>query len=286
VSLNAPQRLAGIELSEGQDVQTSRSPNQCKFLNAIAKAPLNMDGRNSSIHNLALRLFTVYTGKMTRGILITGNESSLLFALSAEAAKRVQSHLAAYIPHDSGDTSWARQDKTYNAGKIEWRAESPVSARALVLEAQRRLDHIDDAVLVCVPPPYRKAPEALTPVEIDRFIDAHIKSWFFLAHELTAAFQSSAAGTLALVLRAPALSRDGPVDLAGPSAAAAFRALAQGLLLSAADAVYNIMGFFTHEPGLESAFAAHIFKTMEEGKKNSGKWHKFGKFPLLGGNRF
>jgi hypothetical protein len=43
------------------------------------------------------------------------------------------------------------------------------------------------------------------------------------------------------------------------------------------------MGFSTPEAGEENAFAAYVFKTMEEGKRNSGKWHKHGgKFAFLG----
>jgi NAD(P)-dependent dehydrogenase (short-subunit alcohol dehydrogenase family) len=221
---------------------------------------------------------------MTRGILLAGNESPLLFALSDEAAKRVQSHVAAYIPRDALPRTGAQaKPQAAEAGRLEWNPSSPVSACTLVLEAQNRLGHIDDAILVCVPPAYRAAPDALSLIELDRFIDTNIKSWFFLARELAAVFQKRASGTLTLALQGTsAASREEAPDLAGPAAAASFRALTQSLLSASANAPYNTMGFLLPESGEENAFAAHVFKTMEEGRKNSGKWHKYGKFGLFG----
>jgi hypothetical protein len=34
---------------------------------------------------------------------------------------------------------------------------------------------------------------------------------------------------------------------------------------------------FSSEGGEENAFAAYVFKNIEEGKRNSGKWNKYGK---------
>jgi hypothetical protein len=38
------------------------------------------------------------------------------------------------------------------------------------------------------------------------------------------------------------------------------------------------MGFSSSEAGTEAAFAAFVFKLLDEGnKRNNGKWHKFSK---------
>ena len=213
-------------------------------------------------------------GPVTRGIFIAGNNSSLLSALGAEAGKRVKKYVSACIP---GETPGR-----FHEGMPEWNPASPVSARTLVLAARNQLEHIDEAVLVCVPPAYRRPPADIVPAEIDRFIDYNIKGWFFLVRELAASFRRRSAGTLVLALQEINTGTREEPDLAGPSAAAAFRAFAQNAVLASANASYLAMGFSSAESGAESAFAAYIFKTMEEGRRNSGKWHKFGKFNLFG----
>ena len=230
---------------------------------------------------------------MNRGIIIVGNTSSLFSALCTEAAKRVEKYALAFIPraadplhsNEALHISEARPDRQI---VLEWNPPSPVSAKTLVLSALNKMDHIDDAVLVCVPPAYRKTPEEFSAAEIDGLIDCNIKGWFFLVRELTAAFRARKGGTLSLVL--PELTAgfankaggDEKPDFIGPAAAAAFRSFAQRVLLSSLNAPYNAMGFSLPEPGEENAFAAYVFKIMEDGKKNSGKWHKYGKFGFFG----
>jgi len=218
---------------------------------------------------------------MTRGILIVGNESPLFSALCAEASKRVESYAAALIP--SAKTAETPPDQNAN-GQIllEWNSSSPISARTLVLSALNKMERIDDAILVCVPPAYRQTAEDLSPAEIDRLIDSNIKGWFFLVRELSILFRNKEQGTLSLVVpEFNAGSKEDVPDLIGPAASSVFRSFAQRLLLSSMNAPYSAMGF-SSEPGEESAFAAYIFKTMEEGKRNSGKWYKHGKLGIFG----
>jgi len=220
---------------------------------------------------------------MTRGILIVGNESPLFSALCAEAAKRVETHAAALIP--SSKTAEAQPDQNAADGRIllEWNSSSPISARTLVLSALNKMERIDDAVLVCVPPAYRKTAEDLSPAEIDRLIDSNIKGWFFLVRELSILFREKEQGMLSLVVpEINAGSKDDVPDLIGPAAVSVFRSFAQRVLLSSMNAPYSAMGFSSSDPGEESAFAAYIFKTMEEGRRNSGKWYKYGKLGIFG----
>ncbi|GHV84938.1 hypothetical protein AGMMS50230_05460 [Spirochaetia bacterium] len=246
---------------------------------------------------------------MVRGILIAGNECALFSALCVEAAKRVESYATALIPRSidsAGRGQSSEQDKSSKRQLVlDWNPGSPISGRTLVLSAINKMEHIDDAILVCVPPAYRKNTEDLSPADIDTLIDYHIKGWFFLVRELAAAFKtrnggtpvstkagtlisggtpvSAKAGTLALVLpELNAASRDDTPDLLGPAVTAAFRSFAQSVLAASSGAPYNTLGFSSSEPGEENAFAAYVFKTMEEGKRNSGKWHKYGKFGLFG----
>ena len=220
---------------------------------------------------------------MSRGILIAGNESSLHTALCVEAAKRVENYAVALIPREQ-----MQELPKPSAGDrrimLDWNPASPISAKTVVLSCRNKMENIDDAVLVCVPPAYRKKAEKMSAEEIDRFIDYNIKGWFFLVRELVAAFESRKQGNLSLVLAAelgPG-SKEDEIDLVGPIAVSAFRSFAQGILLSSFNASFNAMGFSSSEAGEENAFAAYVFKTMEDGKRNSGKWHKHGKLGLFG----
>ncbi|MDR3170886.1 MAG: hypothetical protein LBU17_04565 [Treponema sp.] len=222
---------------------------------------------------------------MTRGILIAGNESALFAAIRAETAKRVERFATAVIPNRVFDPG---QDKTTEPREAQipllWNPGSPVSARTLILAAENRLEHINEAILVCVPPSVHKRPGELASADIETMINDHIKGWFFLVKELTAVFKMRKTGTLALVcseIDAGGGKGDAP-DLLGPSVLASFRAFAQGLLAASQDEPFQIMGF-SGSAGDTTAFAAFIFKVMEEGgKRNSGKMHRFGKLSFFG----
>jgi NAD(P)-dependent dehydrogenase (short-subunit alcohol dehydrogenase family) len=227
---------------------------------------------------------------MTRGILIAGNESSLLFALAAEASKRVESFAAALIPNrfplssalPSAEGAAASAAVPEGSMPLQWNPASPISARGLILAAENRLGRIDDALLVCSPPAVYRNAETLLPLEVEAMVNDHIKGWFFLVRELALVFRAHQRGTLALVV--PDITgggREVAADLLGPPAAASFRAFAQGLLSSSASEPFQTLAF-SSEAGQEAGFAAWSFKVIDEaGKKNSGKWHKYTRFSLL-----
>jgi NAD(P)-dependent dehydrogenase (short-subunit alcohol dehydrogenase family) len=218
---------------------------------------------------------------MTRGIFVAGNESALFSAVGVEAVKRVERFAAAFISRGTGTAEPVDPQDTRRI-VLDWNSGSPISARTLVLQAANRLEHIDNAVLVCVPPAYRCSVEGLFPADIDRLMDDNLKSWYFLVRELLAAFRVRKAGTLAMALLETGQKNDAGPDLVGPAVGSAFRSFAHNVLLSVAGAPYTVMGFSCSDPGEEGAFAAYIFKILDEGKKNSGKWHKYGKLGLFG----
>ncbi|GHV11661.1 hypothetical protein FACS189491_03280 [Spirochaetia bacterium] len=232
---------------------------------------------------------------MTRGILIAGNESSLSAAIAAEAAKRVEHFASALIPNHftsgaKGIGSSVRSSPPNDSSlpgaaiSIQWNPGNPIAARTLILAAENRLEHIDEAILVCSPPAIRCRAADLLPADIEIMVNDHIKGWFFLARELAQVFRAKKAGTLALVLSEihSGGGRDDPTDLLGPAVAASFHAFAQSLLASAIDEPYLTMGFSSLETGEENAFAAFVLKLIDEGsKRNNGKWHKFGKLNLF-----
>ncbi|MDR2210540.1 MAG: hypothetical protein LBO65_03610 [Spirochaetaceae bacterium] len=217
---------------------------------------------------------------MTKGILIAGNPSLLFSALCAEAAKRTEKYAAARIPR-YGEAS--PLDAPAKQISLDWNPPSPISARTLVLSMINKINRMDTVILACVPPVYRRVVEDFSPPDLDRFTDNNIKGWFFLVREVAAVFKARGSGALSFVLsEVNPGSRDEAPDLLGPPATAAFRSFAQGLLNSPLNGFCSTMGFSSSEPGEESAFAAYVFKTMEEEKRNSGKWHRHGKFGIFG----
>lgn len=227
----------------------------------------------------------VYTENMSRGILLAGNESSLSIALAMEAAKRVESFTAAFIPHRLGDQTGNKfLPLTESLIPLAWNPGSPVSARTLILAAENRLEQIHEAILVCAPPPLRKSPGELSASDIEIMVNDHIKGWFFLVKELVSLFRMRQGGTLVLALsefESVGGKNEAP-DMLGPSAVASFRAFAQGVLAAASHEPFQIIG--CSSAGTDhAAFAGFIFKLLEEGgKRNTGKWHKFGKMGLFG----
>jgi hypothetical protein len=232
---------------------------------------------------------------MTRGILIAGNESSLIRAVAAEAARRVEHFVYALIPNhpgpgvpvsgEAGPENPGEQETLSPAAiPLAWNPGSPISARTLLLGAENRLSRIDEAVLVCVPPALRCRPPELPPAEVETMVEENIKGWFFLVRELALFFTAKKSGTLALALNeiGSGGSRDSAADLLGPSAAASFGALTRGILASASAEPWLTMGFSSSETGDEAAFASFIWKRLDEGgKRDSGKLHKYGKLNLF-----
>ncbi len=73
------------------------------------------------------------------------------------------------------------------------------------------------------------------------------------------------------------------VDLVGASIASSFRSFAQGLLSSSFSEPYRVLAFSSAEAGEDEAFAAFVFKILDEGaKRDAGKWHKYGRGGLFG----
>jgi len=220
---------------------------------------------------------------MTRGIFIAGNESALSRAVEAETMKRVDHFTVALIPNR---LTGAPKSSVQANGKripLDWNPPSPISARTLVLASENRLDHIDEAILICSPPSIHSSAAELPLADVEIMINDHIKGWFFLIKELAAVFTNRQRGTLALVYpEIPGTGKDDTADILGPSSLASFSALTHGLLAAAHSDQYVTMGFSCSDAGNEAAFAAFMYKYIDEGNKRSnGKLHKFGKFNLF-----
>jgi NAD(P)-dependent dehydrogenase (short-subunit alcohol dehydrogenase family) len=222
---------------------------------------------------------------MTRGIFLAGNESSLSRAIEAELEKRVERYAAALVPNRFSGVSASPPAASEKRIPLDWNPSSPISARALILAAENRLDRIDEAILICSPPSIRSSAAEIPLADVEIMVNDHIKGWFFLVKELAALFRNRKSGILAFVYSDLSLlsgGRDDTADLLGPSSHASFRALTQGLLAAAHNEPYLTMGFSNSEAGNDEAFTAFICKNLDEAnKRQNGKLHKFGRFNLF-----
>ena len=224
---------------------------------------------------------------MTRGILLAGNESPLFSATAAEAEKRVEKYAAALIYNPAAVKPG--ELKSEKMIPIVWNPGSSISGRTLLLSAENWMGQVNDAILICQPPSMYKPAESLAPADIESHVNSQIKGWFFLIRELAIYFRARGSGTLALVI--PETVSGGGESLSdffGAPAAAAFRAIARELLTGSAAEPFHVLGFTYSESsarygaGQEKEFVSWMFKILDEGsRKNSGKWHKFGKFSLF-----
>lgn len=227
---------------------------------------------------------------MTRGILIAGNESGLCHAIEAEAAKRVERYATAIISGRFSETPRApagaeSQSNQERGGlPLQWNPGSPISARTMVLAAENRLARIDEAILVCAPPSIRRPAAELSSTDIEIMVHDHMKGWFFLVKELTAAFRAHRGGTLAMVFSELSTGggRDDTADILGPAATASFQAFTRSLLSTTFNEPYTTLGFSCSETGTETGFASYIFKLLDEGnRRDNGKMHKYGRLSFL-----
>ena len=226
---------------------------------------------------------------MTRGILIAGNESSLSRAIEAETARRVEHFAIALIPNrlsESKRTPVPANQSPVDTARLplEWNPGSPISARTLILAAENRLEHIDEAILVCAPPSIRCSAEELPLADIEILVNDHIKSWFFLVKELAAVFRVRRHGSLALVYSdfGAGGGKDDAEDMLGSSSLASFQAFTRSLLVSAFNEPYLTLGFSGSDAADEAGFASFILKYLDEGnRRNNGKLYKYGKLKFF-----
>jgi hypothetical protein len=221
---------------------------------------------------------------MTRGIFIAGNESTLSRAIEAETLNRVEQYASALIPNRlSGAPKNIIQENDKRLS-LNWNPSSPLSARTVVLAAENRLEHIDEAILICSPPSIRSNAAELPLSDVEIMVNDHIKGWFFLVKELAAVFTNRRRGTLMLVYNniAANTGRDDLADVLGPASLASFQALSLGLLAAAHSEQYITVGFSNSDTGNEPAFAEFIYKKIDEiNNRSNGKLFKFGKFNLF-----
>jgi hypothetical protein len=200
-------------------------------------------------------------------LLIAGSGVELITALSTQAEKYGLAPVCAVIPQKNARSGNA--DK--KSALFDWNPGSAVSTRGLVLAAENRLGILGGGIIVCAAP-HNVMEDDFSPAGIDFLVDNHIKSYMFLAHELTRYFRAAQSGTLALVMLEEAVS-----GLLTVPVFSAFRSFAAGLLEHPSEYIHAA-AFSCKEkpPAPVNEFASYIIKTLVKTEKfDGGRWFKF-----------
>ncbi|MDR1362799.1 MAG: hypothetical protein LBJ35_01945 [Spirochaetaceae bacterium] len=220
-------------------------------------------------HALAEAFITRYTIPVNDALLIAGTGKELITALADEGGKRGAKTAISLIPSQNGHNRLAE-----GLNALDWNPGSPISAYNLVLSAENRIGALNGGIIVCAAPDNADAAD-FSPAGIDFIVNNHIKSYMFLAHELTRRFRAGQSGALALVLLEEASSGllTGPVF-------STFKSFTSNLLEDLNTEYFRAAAFSCEEKNSipMSEFAAYIFKTLYEAKKlDGGRWFKFTK---------
>jgi NADP-dependent 3-hydroxy acid dehydrogenase YdfG len=157
---------------------------------------------------------------------------------------------------------------------IEWKRESPISAKNLVLTTLNRFDRIDETLLLLAPELDAKLLQETAAETIDRAVDAWIKGSLFLTKEILVLYGRRQEGLLALINHTHQVETAVPPPLES-ALRGGFRAAAEAILAGTGQQNVLVSGFESHSAKIEE-LADFIFDTMRtRATRNSGKWYRF-----------
>jgi hypothetical protein len=203
-------------------------------------------------------------------MLIAGSGPELIGALADEAGRRGVKTALALIPGNKSLHTWG-------TAQLEWNPCSPLSARSLVLAAENRNGLVDTGIIVCAASNSAEMRD-FSLAGIDFAVNNHIKSYMFLAHELTRGFRARQNGTLVFVLLEGLAS-----GILSASVASAFRSFSGSMLAQSNTEYQNTLAFSCEEKNIPpmNEYAAYIFKTLVDNRKpDRVKWFKFTKLRM------
>jgi hypothetical protein len=220
--------------------------------------------RRGDIHSAAPK---PYTDNVNGPLLIAGSGVELITALSSQAEKCGVAAAQAIIPKRN-----ARGDAADKGSSLfDWNPGSAISTRGLVLAAENRLGALGGGIIVCAAP-HNASEYDFSPTGIDFLVDNHVKSYMFLAQELTRYFYAAQSGTLALVML-----EEADAGLLAAPIFGAFKSFAAGLLEHTSEYI-RAAAFSCKEkpPAPVNEFASYIVKTLVKDEKfDGGRWFKF-----------
>jgi NAD(P)-dependent dehydrogenase (short-subunit alcohol dehydrogenase family) len=148
---------------------------------------------------------------------------------------------------------------------VPWNRRSPMSARALLLDAANAFDSVDEAVIIEPPCVVSAGLHEIPSTDIERAFD-DAKGPLFLAREILASFLVQGSGVLCMVSLGPA---SGPME---NGVRESFRGVCSALFTAPGLKGITVNGFQAASVDVEE-YAAFIDRTLEEkARKISGRW--------------
>jgi NAD(P)-dependent dehydrogenase (short-subunit alcohol dehydrogenase family) len=158
-----------------------------------------------------------------------------------------------------------------------WNMRSLLSARNVLLSGLNTFGRIDEAILIHTRYKNNQTLHEVAPVSIEKAVDTHIKSHFFILKELLSLFLKQQNGILALAIHSPEEFTASPLDA---SAIAGFNALANSLFTIYQNEKIDINAFES-ETENTSEYAEFILDThRKKAGTSKGKWYHFGDGPF------
>lgn len=153
-----------------------------------------------------------------------------------------------------------------------WNPRSPISTRALITEACRSLQHIDDIILVCSMPDITEPFPELSARSIESSVDIHLKGPLFLIREGLNTLSRQGDGCLNIVMSITPASGEHPVGLALRKAVTGFT----DSIFTLGEGGVTLHGFQGVDIEPEE-YAENIIQAVTEKQKHyHGRWHRFG----------
>ena len=211
---------------------------------------------------------------MNGSILIVGSGSGLISALADEALRHDIKTALSMIPGNNDPYHPASGTANEWPAQLKWNPCSPISARSLVLAAENRIGPVGTGIIVCAAAGSTEMRD-FSPTGIEFVVNNHIKSYMFLAHELTRSFRARRNGTLAFAL----LEEQSPGILAAP-VFSAFKSFSNSMLAQSNADYQSTLAFSYEEKNIPqiNEYAAFILKMLMENKKpDRSGWFKFTK---------
>ncbi|MDR3355558.1 MAG: hypothetical protein LBO04_00010 [Spirochaetaceae bacterium] len=209
-------------------------------------------------------------------MLIAGSGSALTAALADEAARRGIKTALSLISGQKDERGLSPIAVNEKVVQLDWNPCSPISARSLVLAAENRNGPLDTGLIVCAADD--TGMRDFSPAGIDFVVNNHIKSYMFLANELSRHFSARRSGALAFVL----MEGRTPGILSAP-VFSAFKSFSGAMIAQANTEYVSALAFSCEgkKPPPVSEYAAYIFKILGETQKTrQTAWFKFSKLKM------
>lgn len=213
---------------------------------------------------------------MSRAVLIAANTDQLTDTFASAALSAGFTTLVAGAAESNASLAASGTDAPVHARQqatiIPWNRRSPLSARALLVQAANTVSPITDVIYLHSVQTTRTPFHEIGAAVIERAVDTDAKGRLFFLREALAYLQRARSGSLTLLLNGTAEDETLPLDA---ESAGAFVAFGRALFRLYQNEPIDLRGF--QNPGAaEQEFAAFVMQQLSaERAARRGRWQKY-----------